>query len=229
MYRDARVMLCPRCGDMLERMLDSVHSCARCEGVWLEQRAVARAFGTPQFPIGPSLWWRRELACPVCSSVMTAVKVATLFVDRCAAHGLWLDHGELGRFLGAPTVLELDELHRLLAPGAPTPAALVARREAHRAELELKQKELEAYRAHLAAEQQRLAEERARQERRIADERRAAERKRLEDLRATAAREVSTTARDLSALREQVRALENTLEAARGRLLEIERAIEQLE
>ena len=227
MYRDAHIMMCPRCGDMLERMHDSVHSCARCEGVWLDQRALRRAFGSTPL-IGPSLWWRRELACPICSAVMAAVQVASLVVDRCGLHGVWLDHGELGRLLGAPQVLELDELHRLLAPGAPTPAALVARRAARKTELELKQKELDAYRAKLAAEQQRLAEERARQEQRIANEQRAAERKRLDDLRTTATLEVSTTARDLAALRERVREMESKLETARGRLLEIERALAQL-
>jgi len=228
MYREAHVMLCPRCGDMLERMLEIVHSCARCEGIWLDRRAVQKAFGNPQFPLGPSVWWRRELSCPICSTVMAAIEVEGLLVDRCAQHGLWLDHGELGRLLGAPTVIELDELHRLLAPNAPPPQALVDRRAARKADVARRQRELDEYRAKVLDEQRRLEQERAALQRRVAAEEVAEQKKRLGELRDVARGEVATAERRLAVLREQVRAGETKLQAACDRLLEIERAIDKL-
>lgn len=93
--------------------------------------AVERAFGTTQWPLGPSAWWRRELACPACAvgdrtTDMVQVQVAGMLVDRCREHGIWLDAGELGRLLDVPRVSELDELYELFAPGGEASPALVA-------------------------------------------------------------------------------------------------------
>lgn len=104
-YRiEHHVMLCPRCGDVFQELFRGVSSCLRCEGLWLAQPTIDRAFKDPNWPGGPSAWWRRELNCPVClidgnANLMAAILDGNVVIDRCRGHGLWLDAGELGRVL----------------------------------------------------------------------------------------------------------------------------------
>ena len=235
--------MCPRCGDVLERVLQGVLTCTRCEGVWLANAMIDQAFGTQRWPGGASAWWRRALECPACAcngaaSAMTPMLVGDrLVVDRCAAHGVWLDHGELGRLLGAPNVVELEAFHERLKPGAELPPQLIAQRKRREAELTRRQQELDDYRKQLAAERERieaetraerarLAAEKRAEEERIAAEHRAAERKRLGALRAMVERDADARAKELVTLREQVRAAEGKLADARGKLLEIDRQLD---
>jgi Zn-finger nucleic acid-binding protein len=97
--------LCPRCGDVLDEVFESVSACVRCAGLWLAQPAIERAFHDPEWPPGPTAWWGREVRCPVCMSegqltVMEPRVDGNVVVDRCPSHGVWLDAGELGRVLG---------------------------------------------------------------------------------------------------------------------------------
>ena len=62
------VLLCPRCGEMLERVFDAVRTCLRCEGVWIATVTLERAFGDPKWPRGSSMWWRNALECPECAA-----------------------------------------------------------------------------------------------------------------------------------------------------------------
>jgi Zn-finger nucleic acid-binding protein len=107
-YRvETHVLLCPRCGDVLRDVFAGVSSCVRCEGLWLAQPTIDRAFGDPTWPGGTTAWWRRELNCPVCATdgtveVMTAILHGNVVIDHCRGHGTWLDAGELGRILHTP-------------------------------------------------------------------------------------------------------------------------------
>lgn len=104
-YRDAPPRLaCPRCGELLEETAIGAHDCLRCGGTWLAQHAIDAAFDGARWPVGSSLWWRSQLACPECArrgrnEVMPALAVGDVVVDRCADHGVWLDEGELERVL----------------------------------------------------------------------------------------------------------------------------------
>jgi Zn-finger nucleic acid-binding protein len=49
----------------------------------------------PEVPLEPL----DELPCPVCGRVMRVVRRGGVSVDTCAAHGVWLDVGELDRLL----------------------------------------------------------------------------------------------------------------------------------
>jgi Zn-finger nucleic acid-binding protein len=85
-------------------LFDGVSSCVRCEGLWIAQPTIDRAFQDPLWPGGPAAWWRRELNCPVCLidgnvNMMVAILDGNVVLDRCRGHGLWLDAGELGRVL----------------------------------------------------------------------------------------------------------------------------------
>ena len=217
------MLLCPRCGEVLERVLDGVNACSRCEGVWLAEATISKAFGDPHWPPGPSAWWRRALECPACAcdgitNEMSPVLTHGLLVDRCGDHGLWLDHGELGRLTGAPDIIELESFYQKLRPGAEIPPQIVAHRERRQAERDRRATEITAYRAKLDAEQQRAKAEKIR-----------VERERLETLRDQASTDAAAREQELVALREQVRALESRLADARGRLLEVDRKLDALE
>jgi Zn-finger nucleic acid-binding protein len=229
-----RVLLCPRCGEVLERVVDGIHTCVRCEGAWLENQTIDRAFGTQRWPGGSSAWWRRELECPACAcegvpDAMSPMLVGDMLVDRCANHGVWLDHGELGRLIGAPNVVELEELYQRLKPGRDLPAALLEQRERRAAERVRRQRELDDYRAKVAEERARIAAVAAAEHRRRIEELRAAERKRLGELRVKADQEAAVAERELVALREQVRSAEGKLADARSRLVEADRLLEALD
>jgi Zn-finger nucleic acid-binding protein len=43
---------------------------------------------------------RRALSCPVFGSLMATLRRGLVEVDRCDAHGVWLDRGELEQVLG---------------------------------------------------------------------------------------------------------------------------------
>jgi Zn-finger nucleic acid-binding protein len=234
-YRERpRVLLCPRCGDVLERIVEGVKTCTRCEGAWLENAMIERTFGTQRWPGGSSAWWRRELECPACAcegalDAMSPMLVGDLLVDRCPNHGVWLDHGELGRLIGAPSVVELEAFYERLKPGSELPPQLIEQRKRRQQERERRQRELDEYRAKIAAERERiLAIERDEQTKRL-EELRAAERKRLGELRGQADDEVDAAERVLVGLREQVRAAEGKLADARSRLLEADRLLEALD
>ena len=158
-----------------------------------------------------------------------------MLVDRCPNHGAWLDHGELGRLIGAPNVVELEAFFERVRPGRELPAGLIAQRERRQAERDRRQREIEEYRAKLEAERARAEAEQARlvaeqraEEARVAEEKRAAERKRLVHVRTLAEHEVEASEKQLVGLREQVRVAEGTLADSRGRLLEIDRQLELL-
>ena len=135
-FREAPLMLaCPRCGETLNDVTGDVSMCAHCGGIWMAQPAITTAFQDPTWPHGVSMWWRREIVCPVCAAqgtdeTMASVYVDDLLLDRCNDHGLWFDRGELARLVGGTPGKELEHLKSLLET-AKTPD-WVARREAER-------------------------------------------------------------------------------------------------
>jgi Zn-finger nucleic acid-binding protein len=106
-YRESpRMLLCPRCAEVLEPLGDGVSACLACAGVWLSTAAVADAFGRRQGPPGQALWWRNAVLCPVCTqagteTLMTARQVDGTMIDLCEQHGMWLDDHELHALAGA--------------------------------------------------------------------------------------------------------------------------------
>ena len=154
-------MLCPRCGELLDPTFEGVSSCLRCEGLWVSPAALDAAFGDPRWPAGQTLWWRNSIECPECAfegmtTLMTARRSSDVIVDQCPAHGIWLDRGELGRLMGAPTN-ELAALCTRLAAIAPDLERLVARRERWRTDLEIRRKAAIEYRQAIDDEQLRRA------------------------------------------------------------------------
>lgn len=188
-YRELpKFVLCPRCGEVLDRAFDGVLVCLRCEGLWISPISVTKAFGDATWPCGKNTWWRDSLACPECASdgvatTMSSAMVDRVVIDRCRDHGLWLDRGELGRLMGTPTTdpggnADLAALRARLEAAETDLEQLLARRDAWRAGLDLRRQSESDYRDWLEAERQRRVElERAHREEIAASERRAVQAK----------------------------------------------------
>jgi Zn-finger nucleic acid-binding protein len=109
---------CPRCqGSLFRVQLDvtavHVEQCSRCLGCFartadfselLEREVAGEAVGLRKFvPLAPGRELPRQtllamVSCPHCKREMERVRFAdraSLIVDVCAAHGMWLDAGEL--------------------------------------------------------------------------------------------------------------------------------------
>lgn len=221
-YREAPPpLLCPRCGDVLDAVVDLVRVCMQCEGVWLGPTALQAAFNDVKWPHGRSMWWRNSMACPECRNAgedtqLTAMAAAEILVDRCpAGHGLYLDRGELGRLMQSTS----DELVGLLDRLATVDdAQLAARRESWKrvrdervAMIAKHGKYLEEVAARRRAEEAERKEERERQ--------RAAERE--------AARQAARTVAQHAQLIARLRTERETLVVERRRIVEKLAAIEQ--
>ncbi len=98
---------CPEDASELEVRGDA-HACPSCGGLFVPSPAAARIDEEPERFSGldtsaapaeaagrPATGYRR---CPVCSTMMSRFnygKVSGVLVDRCPAHGVWFDQGEL--------------------------------------------------------------------------------------------------------------------------------------
>jgi len=102
MYRD-EYERCPRCN--LELVdAGAGRGCTQCQGVFIPEpvlREMANDMPTPAAPV--TLAWeveqRARLKCPSCTELMEAVLLNRIPIDRCTAHGVWFDRGELGAVL----------------------------------------------------------------------------------------------------------------------------------
>lgn len=180
-YREGpSFLLCPRCGEILDRAFDDVLACLRCKGIFITPPTAGLAFDDPAWPKATSaMWWKSSLACPVCASagaetIMAAQVFEGTQIDRCATHGLWLDDGELSR-LTRTTGDELAYLRGRLHGDGLDGSILDAKREEWRRDFETRRKAAEALGQRIAAERAAQIEE---ADRRHAEQQRAAEDKR---------------------------------------------------
>lgn len=184
-YREGpSLLLCPRCGEILDRAFDDVLACLRCKGIFITPPTAGLAFDDPAWPKATSaMWWKSSLSCPVCASagaetIMSAQTFEGTQIDRCATHGLWLDDGELSR-LTRTTGDELAYLRGRLHGDGLDGSILDAKREEWRRDFETRRKAAEALGERIAAERAAQIEE--------ADRRHAAETKAAEEQRRIAA------------------------------------------
>jgi Zn-finger nucleic acid-binding protein len=165
-YRTApQLLICPRCDEMLDRVFGGVAACPRCHGVWLTHTTLDVAFGNPRWPPGQNMWWHAELDCPECKCEgsirrMDARSAQGVMADICPSHGLWLDHGELGRLMKLEQGTdELLELQKKVSRVAPDPDELANRRLAWRTELDSRRRQTAEFRVWLEGEAKRKAAE----------------------------------------------------------------------
>ena len=114
---------CPRCAVALQEtrgVESAVQGCDSCGGVWVDHETLGR--------LGQNLrdakvlasrvairgrarvLDHREIGCPVCTTTLHRARVpgTDVDVDYCAAHGTWLDWGEIVPFI----VPDADDPHR---------------------------------------------------------------------------------------------------------------------
>ncbi len=178
-YREGpSFLICPRCGEILDRAFDDVLACLRCKGIFITPPTAGLAFDDPAWPKDTSaMWWKSSLECPVCANagaatIMAAQTLEGTVIDRCAAHGLWLDAGELAR-LTHTTGDELAYLRSRLHGDGVDGNELDTKREQLRRDVEARRKTAEQQEAWRAAERARQIEH--------ADRRHEAERRATEE------------------------------------------------
>lgn len=99
---DDATATCPRDGAALRRA-GYTERCATCDGAWVHEDALIgmlqeRAAALVALPWQP----RRDDAargCPVCRQPMQTANLGSVALDRCAAHGVWFDPGELAALI----------------------------------------------------------------------------------------------------------------------------------
>ena len=243
-YREGpALLLCTRCGEVLDRVFGGVSACPRCQGAWITQGMLDTAFGNARWPPGQNVWWHQELECPECASEGVAAKMQArtseeVMVDLCPSHGLWLDHGELGRLMKLDEGTdELLALQQRVSANAPDPDELAQRRVAWRSELDARRRAAQEFRSWVEAEHKRKQAEAVEAEkqaaiRRVEERRQAREKERADEaarlarsrqnaakLRELAERRVGV-AHDVRALEARVAALKQVVERAEGELAE---------
>jgi len=244
-YREGpALLLCPRCGEVLDRVFGGVSACPRCQGAWVTQATLDTAFGNPRWPPGQNLWWHQSLDCPECAmegvvSTMAARRTDVVMVDLCPSHGLWLDQGELARLMNLEDGSdELLALQKRVSAVSPDPDELAQRRLAWRSELESRRLAAQEFRTWLEQEHRRKQEQAAEAEKQAAIQ--AMEERRKERERAIAesaaaqqrVKEIAAQRTRLSALKDErvrvihgIRALDARAEALRQERDRIEREL----
>jgi Zn-finger nucleic acid-binding protein len=95
---------CPRCGTPLRR-LRAASTCHGCHGRFLEEAQILEMASDMQVPAVPLAFLPLSprsdspLHCPTCDKPMEPVRLASVLIDRCPAHGIWFDPDELSEAL----------------------------------------------------------------------------------------------------------------------------------
>lgn len=81
-----------------------MHHCATCGGTWIEEQTLSEHVGTMSNVPPVKLEWslatdRQGLPCALCRREMEPLLLFGEPVDRCQAHGVWFDKGELAKVL----------------------------------------------------------------------------------------------------------------------------------
>ncbi len=104
-------MECPNCSShlaTLELVDIELDYCFSCRGIWLDrgetERLIRIAGGKDIILKSPASIrsGERTRKCPVCRKSMEKVRTGKpghILIDRCRAHGIWTDAGELNRML----------------------------------------------------------------------------------------------------------------------------------
>lgn len=97
-----RALPCPVCRDDALAFRGDRWSCARCDGTFVANAAlaalVAEILDTP-WEVPETTGLASTRSCPVCMDLMRIELLEGVEIDRCEAHGSWFDPAELGATL----------------------------------------------------------------------------------------------------------------------------------
>jgi Zn-finger nucleic acid-binding protein len=113
-YREGG-LVCPACNAPLTRVqgqwnLD-IDCCVDCKGIWVSEETLAELYR--QMWKGYEPRWLPRLtdeptrACPRCARLMKPSLIEIVEFERCLAHGIWFDAGELEQALELRPLSEL--------------------------------------------------------------------------------------------------------------------------
>jgi Zn-finger nucleic acid-binding protein len=104
---------CPVCREPLivaEREGIELDACPWCHGLWFDAGELAllaetlgRSLSVGEGGAVAAVTAEKPRPCPRCDKAMEKVTMGQtpgVLLDRCANHGLWFDHGELGSLMG---------------------------------------------------------------------------------------------------------------------------------
>lgn len=94
-------LMCPVCAAPLAEA-GRTYRCSRCEGAWVAEDVLVAILEQRASTLVELPWKAREdkpRACAECTAEMQTVNLGTVAVDRCPAHGVWLDADELTALL----------------------------------------------------------------------------------------------------------------------------------
>ena len=109
-YRD-QPLTCPRCGTDVALSANETprltrHTCARCDGAWIDEIDLRRMFTDLEFSedeaFGPLVTTTGTMPCLRCRTPMAvehAHAAPHIEIDVCPAHGAWFDRQELATAL----------------------------------------------------------------------------------------------------------------------------------
>lgn len=93
---------CPACGGLLTQA-GYTERCNACDGAWVHEDALVGMLQERASSLVFLPWQPRPedkpRACPVCGTAMQTANLGSVALDRCAAHGVWCDCGELPSLL----------------------------------------------------------------------------------------------------------------------------------
>jgi Zn-finger nucleic acid-binding protein len=94
---------CPDCDVALDPYGTRL-TCARCHGTLVSEAELVELLRTfdadhPRAIRWPVVERRSDRRCPRCPAMMDGMRMEGIVVERCPAHGVWFDHGELARVL----------------------------------------------------------------------------------------------------------------------------------
>jgi Zn-finger nucleic acid-binding protein len=95
-------MKCPTCSGSLE-LAGRTYKCETCDGAWVKGEVLVplleqSASALVELPWQPNTE-AHVRACPECGTNMATVKLGSVALDRCEAHGVWFDEKELAALL----------------------------------------------------------------------------------------------------------------------------------
>jgi Zn-finger nucleic acid-binding protein len=107
-------MNCPTCKQPLDQA-GRTWKCETCDGAWVRAEVLVpmleqSASTLVELPWQPSNE-AHDRPCPECAVAMQHVKLGTVLLDRCEAHGVWFDARELAALLKQAKKFRAEDKH----------------------------------------------------------------------------------------------------------------------
>jgi Zn-finger nucleic acid-binding protein len=97
-----RTFACAACAGPAMEFRGDRWECTSCHGVFVEDAALSAMVSemtNAPWTLPETKGSDGDRVCPVCSKTMSSEKLETVGIDRCAGHGVFFDHDELGNLL----------------------------------------------------------------------------------------------------------------------------------